>query len=83
MHDTIFKDHKHHILPPADEKATSRVFVPEKGMKRAYTFKKGESRELTEERLEQQLCRFETGHGFSTCGIAGTVTDRGSRHAPI
>lgn len=55
VHDTTFSGGKHQLRPIGDPAATSRVFVPNGGMKRSYTFKKGDTRILAEQTLEQQL----------------------------
>lgn len=55
LYDTTFSGGKHQVRPSGDPAATSRIFVPNGGMKRAYTFKKGDSRILAEQTLEQQL----------------------------
>lgn len=43
------------IHPRGDPAAAARVFVPNAGTKRSYSFKKGDSRILAEQTLEQQL----------------------------
>lgn len=55
LYDTTFSGHKHQVRPIGDPAATARIFVPSVGMKRSYTFKKGDSRILAEQTLEQQL----------------------------
>ena len=55
VYDTTFAGGKHDQRPIGDPAATSRIFVPNGGMKRSYPFKRGDSRILTEQTLEQQL----------------------------
>ena len=53
--DTTFSKFKNHRHPHCDEAARARVFVNAAGVKRAYRFKKSESRVLDAEELERQL----------------------------
>lgn len=55
VYDTIFSKGKHEQRPIGDPAATARVFVPNGGMRRSYTFRKGDIRILAEQTLEQQL----------------------------
>lgn len=58
--DTSFRKFKHHRRPHCDPDATVRVFVNAAGVKRAYTFKRGESRVLDAREVGRQLQ--ESGH---------------------
>jgi hypothetical protein len=53
--DTTFSNFKHHRRAHCDSSARARVFVNAAGVKRSYTFKRGESRVLDAEALERQL----------------------------
>lgn len=53
--DTTFGEFEHDIRPHTDPSATARVFVNAAGVKRSYTFHKGESRVLEPQALERQL----------------------------
>lgn len=55
VYDTTFSKGKHEQRPIGDPAATARIFVPNGGMRRSYTFKKGDIRILAEQTLEQQL----------------------------
>ena len=55
VYDTSFAGGKHEQRQIGDPAATARIFVPNGGMKRSYTFKRGDSRILAEQTLEQQL----------------------------
>lgn len=55
VHDTSFSHHKHHRKAHGEEAATARVFVNAAGVRRSYTFKKGESRVLDPTLPDQQL----------------------------
>ena len=55
VHDTYFTQGKQHCVPLGDAKAKTRVFVPESGAHRIYTFRKDEARGVTEAELERQL----------------------------
>lgn len=54
VHDTYFTKGRHR-LPLGDANAATRIFVPEKGAHRIYTFRKDESHAVTEIELEWQL----------------------------
>lgn len=54
-YDTTFAAGKHEQRPIGDPAATARIFVPNGGMKRSYTFKRGDPRILAEQTLELQL----------------------------
>ena len=53
--------HQRRVVPLESTQASHRYFVPEFGVPRVYRFAKGESRELTPERLALQL----RGAGFA------------------
>lgn len=53
--DASFSKHKHHRKAHGDEAASSRIFVNAAGVRRSYTFKRGERRELDEAALDRQL----------------------------
>ena len=53
--DTTFSKFKHHRQPHCDPVAKERVFVNAAGVRRSYTFKKGEPRVLDPATLERQL----------------------------
>ena len=53
--DTTYSKFKHHRRPHCDPDAKARVFVNAAGVRRSYTFGRGESRVLTPEALERQL----------------------------
>ena len=53
--DTTFSKFKHHRQPHCDPVAKERVFVNAAGVRRSYTFKKGETRVLDPATLERQL----------------------------
>lgn len=55
VYDAAFERGVAEIRPVADPAATSRIFVPNGGMNRSYTFKESDRRFLAEEVLEQQL----------------------------
>ena len=55
VYDTTFSGGKRQQRPVGDPAATARVFVPNGGVRRSYTFKKGDIRVLAEQTLEQQL----------------------------
>ena len=55
VYDCTFAGGKHEQRPIGDPAATARIFVPNGGMKRSYTFKRGDSRAVAEQTLEQQL----------------------------
>jgi hypothetical protein len=55
VYDTVFAGGKHEQRPVGDPAATARIFVPNGGMKRSYTFKRGDARILANETLEKQL----------------------------
>ena len=62
VHDVSFgspyaKPHHYHRFACGDRRATSRVFVAARGARRSYSFGRGEARELSAERCEQQLAR--------------------------
>jgi hypothetical protein len=53
--DTKFSKFRRRRRAHCDPDANERVFVNAAGVKRTYTFKRGESRVLTAESLERQL----------------------------
>jgi hypothetical protein len=54
VYDTTFAGDRHELRTIDDPAATARIFVPNGGMKRSYTFKRSNSRVL-EQALERQV----------------------------
>lgn len=71
----VCRPHHRHVMPLESAQANCRYFVPEFGVARVYRFAKGESHELTTERLGQQL----RGAGF----VAGTGPNVGVDEAHV
>jgi hypothetical protein len=57
--DVLMKDGTMHASNPPASWAKSRVFRPQKGLRRLYRFSRGESREPTESELQRQLATAE------------------------
>jgi hypothetical protein len=57
VHDTRFVSGRHVRTPLPSSHATHRIFVNEKGVRRAYAFTRGENRQLSATALEAQLRR--------------------------
>jgi hypothetical protein len=85
IHDVTWSRGKYHRRPHADPTATERVFVNEKGEKRAYRFKPSDSRVLEEQSLERQLreSKFLPREKDDPSVYSLSEAERGRRRSPI
>ena len=78
VYDTRFAGTRQKRVALGDPSARYRVFVPEVGQRRSYTFKRGESHGITEPDLERQLRASEYLH-LGAPFDASTMTPEASR----
>ena len=77
VHDCAYSNHKFHRFVTPSSRAKYRVFVDKDGNRRGYLFTLGESRELTESRVEAQ---FRKAGYFSKPGADVQQWDQASQH---